>query len=137
MAGIEERRKIIRRRATVLGSTGSVGVNTLDVIDFATRRGDAEVAFEALTANSNVAVLAEQARKFRPRFVAIADQKLKGDLEDALRGEGIEIGAGPAAIEEAGARDADWVMAAIVGAAGLKPTLNAARRGAAPTGWWR
>ncbi len=131
MAGKDERRKIIRRRATVLGSTGSVGVNTLDVIDFAMRRGDAEVEFEALTANSNVALLAEQARKHRPRFVAIADQRLKVDLEDALRGEDIEIGAGPEAIEEAGARDADWVMAAIVGAAGLKPTLNAAKRGAA------
>jgi 1-deoxy-D-xylulose-5-phosphate reductoisomerase len=126
-----ERRRIIRRRATVLGSTGSVGVNTLDVIDFATRRGEAEVEIEALTANGNVKMLAEQARKFRPRFVAIADARLKGDLEDALRGEGIEIGAGPEAIEEAGAREADWVMAAIVGAAGIKPTLNAARRGAA------
>ncbi len=121
----------IRRRATVLGSTGSVGVNTLDVIDFATRRGEAEVEFEALTAGANVALLAEQAKKFRPRFVAIADERLKGDLKDALRGERIEIGAGPEAVEEAGARDADWVMAAIVGAAGLKPTLNAAKRGAA------
>ncbi len=129
--GSEQRRKVIRRRATVLGSTGSVGVNTLDVIDFASRRGEAEVEIVALTANSNVALLAEQAKKFRPRFVAIGDAALKGDLADALRGEDIEIGAGPAAVEEAGARDADWVMAAIVGAAGLKPTLNAARRGAA------
>lgn len=115
----------------MLGSTGSVGVNTLDVIDFAMRRGEAEVEIEALTANSNVALLAEQAKKFRPRFVAIADVRCKGDLQDALRGENIEIGAGAEAVEEAGARDADWVMAAIVGAAGLKPTLNAARRGAA------
>ena len=129
--GSGQRREVIRRRATVLGSTGSVGVNTLDVIDFATRRGEAEVEIEALTANNNVALLAEQARKFRPRFVAIGDPRLKGDLSDALRGEGIEIGAGPEAVEEAGAREADWVMAAIVGAAGLKPTLNAARRGAA------
>jgi 1-deoxy-D-xylulose-5-phosphate reductoisomerase len=129
--GSVQRRKVIRRRATVLGSTGSVGVNTLDVIDFASRRGEAEVEIEALTANSNVALLAEQAKKFRPRFVAIGDEALKGDLMDALRGEDIEIGAGPSAIEEAGARDADWVMAAIVGAAGLKPTLNAAKRGAA------
>ena len=127
----EQRRKTIRRRVTVLGSTGSVGVNTLDVIDFATRRGEAEVEIEALTANSNVALLAEQAKKFRPRFVAIGDETLKENLKDALRGEGIDVGAGPEAIEEAGARDADWVMAAIVGAAGLKPTLNAAKRGAA------
>ncbi len=127
----EQRRETIRRRVTVLGSTGSVGVNTLDVIDFATSRGEAEVEIEALTANSNVALLAEQAKKFHPRFVAIADESRKADLEHALRGENIEIGAGPEAVEEAGARDADWVMAAIVGAAGLKPTLNAAKRGAA------
>lgn len=115
----------------MLGSTGSVGVNTLDVIDFAVRRGEAEVEIVALTANSNVALLALQAKKFRPQFVAIADASLKGDLQDALRGEDIEIGAGPEAVEEAGAREAGWVMAAIVGAAGLRPTLNAARRGAA------
>ncbi|HBS30764.1 MAG TPA: 1-deoxy-D-xylulose-5-phosphate reductoisomerase, partial [Parvularcula sp.] len=113
-----QRREVIRRRVTVLGSTGSVGVNTLDVIDFARRRGEAEVEIEALTANSNVALLAEQAKKFRPRFVAIGDEALKADLADALSGEDIEIGAGPSAIEDAGARDADWVMAAIVGAAG-------------------
>ena len=120
-----------RRRITVLGSTGSVGVNTLDLVDFARKRGEAEVAVEALTANSNVALLAEQARKFRPRFVAIGDASKGQELKSALSGEGIEIGAGPEAIEEAGARDAGWVMAAIVGAAGLKPTLNAAKRGAA------
>jgi len=120
-----------RRRVTVLGSTGSVGVNTLDLIEFANKRGEAAVEVEALTANSNVALIAEQAKKFRPRFVAIGDASKKAALEDALRGTGIEIGAGAAAVEEAGARDAEWVMAAIVGAAGLKPTLNAAKRGAA------
>ena len=121
----------LRRRVTVLGSTGSVGVNTLDLIDFARARGEAEIAIEALTANSNVALLAEQARRFRPRFVAIGDASKKDELVAALGGLDVEIGAGAAAVEEAGARDADWVMAAIVGAAGLKPTLNAARRGAA------
>lgn len=121
----------LRRRVTVLGSTGSVGVNTLDLIEFANKRGEAAVEIEALTANSNVALLAEQAKKFRPRFVAIGDASKKAALEDALHGTGIEIGAGAAAVEEAGARDAEWVMAAIVGAAGLKPTLNAAKRGAA------
>ncbi len=121
----------IRRRVTVLGSTGSVGVNTLDLIDFAGSRGEAAVEIEALTAHSNVALLAEQARKFRPRFVAIGDASKKEDLKAALGGLDIEIGAGAEAVEEAGSRDADWVMAAIVGAAGLKPTLNAAKRGAA------
>lgn len=121
----------LRRRVTVLGSTGSVGVNTLDLIDFAGVRGEAEVEIEALTANSNVALLAEQAKKFRPRYVAIGDASKKDALREALSGFDIEIGAGPEAVDEAGARDADWVMAAIVGAAGLKPTLNAAKRGAA------
>lgn len=120
-----------RRRVTILGSTGSVGVNTLDLIDFATARGDADVEIEALTANGNVALLAEQARKFRPRFVAIGDASKTSDLRSALSGLDVEIGGGASAVEEAGARDADWVMAAIVGAAGLKPTLNAAMRGAA------
>ena len=119
-----------RRRITILGSTGSIGVNTLDLLDFAGQRGEAEIEIEALTANANVALLAEQAKKFRPRFVAIGDASLKGDLQDALAGEDIEIGAGAEAVEAAGARDADWVMAAIVGAAGLKPTLQAAERGA-------
>ncbi len=121
----------ISRRVTVLGSTGSVGVNTLDLIDFALARGEASIEIEALTANSNVALLAEQAKKYLPRYVAIGDVRKKSDLKDALQGTGIEIGAGPEAINEAGSRDADWVMAAIVGAAGLRPTLNAARRGAA------
>ncbi len=118
------------RRITILGSTGSIGVNTLDLLDFAEKRGEAKIEIEALTANKNVALLAEQARKFRPRFVAIADESLKDELKAALSGVDVEIGAGAAAVEEAGAREADWVMAAIVGAAGLKPTLKAAERGA-------
>ena len=118
------------RRITILGSTGSIGVNTLDLLDFAQSRGEAAIEIEALTANSNVALLAEQARKFKPRFVAVAREDLKEELRAALSDLDIEIGAGAAAIEEAGARDADWVMAAIVGAAGLMPTLRAAERGA-------
>lgn len=118
------------RRVAVLGSTGSVGVNTLDLIEFAARRGEVEVQFAALSANSNVELLAAQARKFKPQFVAIADASKKEELATRLAGLDVEFGAGDAAVEEAGARDADWVMAAIVGAAGLKPTLNAARRGA-------
>ncbi len=118
------------RRVTILGSTGSIGVNTLDLIDFAARTGDVEHKVVALTANKNVALLAEQARKFRPEFVAIADRTQKDDLNAALSDLDIEIGAGPEAVVEAAARDADWVMAAIVGAAGLHPTLKAAARGA-------
>lgn len=118
------------RRIAILGSTGSIGVNTLDLIDFSTRNGDAAHKVVALTANRNVALLAEQARKFSPEFIAIADPALKDDLAAAVAGLDVEIGAGPGAVIEAGARDADWVMAAIVGAAGLHPTLKAAERGA-------
>jgi 1-deoxy-D-xylulose-5-phosphate reductoisomerase len=119
------------RRITVLGSTGSVGVNTLDLLDFAARRGEAEIEVVALTANRNIELLAEQVRKFRPRYVAVADASLLVEARAALAGFDVEIGAGAAAVEEAAARDADWVMAAIVGAAGLRPTLKAAERGAA------
>ncbi len=118
------------RRITILGSTGSVGVSTLDLLDFALGRGEAEIEIEALTANRNVEALAEQARKFKPKFVAVADATKGDDLRSALSDTDIEVGAGPAAIEEAAERDADWVMAAIVGAAGLRPTLKAAMRGA-------
>ncbi len=118
------------RRATILGSTGSIGVNTLDLIEFASDQGEAEVDIVALTANRNLETLVEQAKKFRPDFAAIGDAALGDDLKSALAGTGIETGAGPDAIEEAAQRDADWVMAAIVGAAGLRPTLQAAKRGA-------
>lgn len=118
------------RRITILGSTGSVGVSTLDLLDFASEASEAEVEIVALTAHRNIDALVEQARKHRPEFVALADESLGGELKSALAGEGIETGAGPAAIIEAAERDAGWVMAAIVGAAGLQPTLKAAERGA-------
>lgn len=122
--------KLRARKITILGSTGSVGVSTLDLLDFAASRGEAEIEIEALTANTNVAALAEQARKFRPKFIAVADESLGDDLRAAVSDLDVETGAGKAAIEEAASRDAQWVMAAIVGAAGLKPTLKAAQRGA-------
>ena len=118
------------RKITILGSTGSIGVSTLDLLAFAADKGETEFEIEALTANSNVKALAEQARKFKPKFVAIADNSKVDELRSALAGTDIEIGGGGAAIIEAAARDADWVMAAIVGAAGLHPTLKAAERGA-------
>lgn len=121
----------LRRRLTVLGSTGSIGINTLDVVAHArTRYGEHAFAIEALTAQSSVQLLAEQARRFRPRFVAIADESYYGELKEALAGEDVEIAAGNDAILEAAARPSDVVMVAIVGAAALKPTLAAARRGA-------
>lgn len=127
-AGVSPRRK--SRKITILGSTGSIGQSTTDLLSFASAKGETEHQVVALTANRNIELLAEQAREFRPEFVAVADESLGDDLRAALSGLDIETGAGAAAVEEAASRDADWVMAAIVGAAGLKPTLKAAERGA-------
>jgi 1-deoxy-D-xylulose-5-phosphate reductoisomerase len=114
------------RTVTILGSTGSVGVNTLDLI----RRHPGAYAVEALTGNCNWQVLAQQALETRARFVAIGDDRYYAPLKEALAGTETEIGSGAEAVIEAAARNADWVMAAIVGAAGLAPTLAAIRRGA-------
>jgi 1-deoxy-D-xylulose-5-phosphate reductoisomerase len=114
------------RRVTVLGSTGSVGCNTLDLIE----RNRERYEIEALTANNNVALLIEQARRLRPRQAVIADEKHYATLKEALSDTEVEVGAGHVAVIEAADRPADWVMAAIVGAAGLRPTLAAVRRGA-------
>tara|TARA_R110002072_G_scaffold94912_9_gene209353 strand:- start:495 stop:1691 length:1197 start_codon:yes stop_codon:yes gene_type:complete len=116
----------VPRRVTILGSTGSIGCSTIDLIE---RDPDAYV-IEALTANRSVDALAAQARQFNARFVAVADPDCYGALKTAMAGTDAEIAAGPEAIVEAAARDADWVMAGIVGAAGLEPTLQAARAGA-------
>ncbi len=85
---------------------------------------------EALTANTNIEALAKLAREFDARFVAVADPKRLRDLKDALAGTNVECGAGESAIIEAASRPADWVMAAVSGAAGLKPALAAVDRGA-------
>ena len=114
------------RRISILGSTGSVGCNTIDLIE----RQPERYKIEALTANRNVALLAEQARRLRPRLAVIGDEARFGALKEALAGSGIELAAGPAALVEAAQRPAEWLMAAIVGAAGLEPTLAALRRGA-------
>jgi 1-deoxy-D-xylulose-5-phosphate reductoisomerase len=113
------------RNVTILGSTGSVGRNTVDLL----QRNKAAFAVEALTANRNANLLAEQARALRARFAAIGDPDHYRTLQDALAGSGIETGCGPEGLIEAARRPADWVMAGIVGAAGLAPTLAAIRRG--------
>ncbi|ACI98616.1 1-deoxy-D-xylulose-5-phosphate reductoisomerase [Rhodospirillum centenum] len=114
------------RSVTVLGSTGSVGSNTVELIEAYPER----YRTVALVARRNVAALAGQARRLRPEVAVVADEAHYADLKDALAGTGIAAAAGPAAVVEAAQRPADWVMAAIVGAAGLEPTLAAARRGA-------
>ncbi|MDI6837469.1 MAG: 1-deoxy-D-xylulose-5-phosphate reductoisomerase, partial [Rhizobiaceae bacterium] len=118
----------VPRRLTVLGSTGSIGTNTLDVV----RQLGGRDAFEimALTGNGNIELLAEQARKFGARLAVTADENRYAALKDALCGSGIAVAAGMSGLDEAAGLDADWVMAAIVGTAGLAPTLRAARRGA-------
>ena len=119
-------RKDVPRRITILGSTGSIGCSTIDLI----KRDPEAYKVEALTANRNVDALAEQARLLDAQFVAIGDPDRYEDLKLALSGSNAEAAAGPEAIVEAAARGADWVMAGIVGAAGLEPTLEAVRQGA-------
>ena len=114
------------RRVTILGSTGSVGRSTVDLL----LRNLERFEVEALTGNRNLDLLVDQAKRLRPRLAAIADPALGRALKGALAGTGIEAAAGPDALAEAAARPADWVMGAIVGAAGLAPTLTAIRRGA-------
>lgn len=129
--GIPDLDGIVRRRLSVLGSTGTIGVATLDVVrDARGRHGADAFPIEALTAKQNVALLAQQAREFRPRVAAIGDAMKMRELADALAGTGIEAAAGPEAVIEAAARPSDIVMAAIVGTAGLAPTFAAIARGA-------
>jgi 1-deoxy-D-xylulose-5-phosphate reductoisomerase len=114
------------RTVTVLGATGSIGDSTLDLI----RAEPERYRVEALTGNANIAGLAKLAREFNARFVAVADPARLSELRAALAGTDIESGAGESALIEAATRPADWVMAAISGAAGLKPALAAVDRGA-------
>ena len=113
------------RKIAILGSTGSVGQQTIDLIS---RNPD---AFDvvALTANKNVAVLAAQARLLHAGLAVVADEGQYQALKDALAGTETKVAAGAKAVEEAATIESDWLMSAIVGAAGLPGTLAAARRG--------
>ncbi|MGR3615819.1 MAG: 1-deoxy-D-xylulose-5-phosphate reductoisomerase [Paracoccaceae bacterium] len=114
------------RRISVLGATGSIGQNTLDLIS---RDRD---AFEvvALTGGANIAQLAQDAKAFGAELVVTAYDAYYQELRDAVAGTGIEVAAGAAALDDAAARSADLVMSAIVGAAGLAPGLKALEQGA-------
>jgi 1-deoxy-D-xylulose-5-phosphate reductoisomerase len=114
------------RRVTVLGSTGSVGCSTIDLI----KRAPQDFSVEALTAGRNVALLAEQAVTVGAKRAVIADPSLHGELKSRLAGKGIETAAGDQAVIEAAQAPSELVMAAIVGTAGLPATLAAVRRGA-------
>jgi 1-deoxy-D-xylulose-5-phosphate reductoisomerase len=115
------------RRISVLGATGSIGESTLDLIG----RNPSDYQVVALTGGRNVARLAQLAILHRTELAVIADPRCYAPLRAALAGTGIKIAAGEAALIEAAGLPADWVMAAIVGAAGLKPTLEAVRQGTA------
>jgi len=113
------------RRVSVFGATGSIGVNTVDLIE----RGGDMFETAALSGGRNVALLAEQARRLRADLAVTAYPECLAELRAALAGSGIESAAGPAALLDAADRPADWVMSAIVGAAGLPPGLRALRHG--------
>lgn len=122
---------VLGRHVTILGSTGSIGTSTLEVIRFAREHyGPNAFPLQALTAQRNVELLAAQAREMHPAVVVIGDAAMKPALAAALAGTDVEVLAGPDALIEAAQRPAEMVVSAIVGAAGLAPTLEAAKRGA-------
>jgi 1-deoxy-D-xylulose-5-phosphate reductoisomerase len=122
--------EVIRRNVTVLGSTGSIGVNTLDVIAHARKVYGADAfPLTALTAQSNVTLLIEQAKLLRPARAVIGDTTLYGELKAGLAGTGIEAEAGRDAVIAAASLPSDFVMVAIMGAAAIEPALAAIDRG--------
>ncbi|HQN51794.1 MAG TPA: 1-deoxy-D-xylulose-5-phosphate reductoisomerase, partial [Phenylobacterium sp.] len=114
------------RRVSILGSTGSVGVSTLDLFE----KAGTPVEVVALTAGRNVERLAEQARRWRPKLAVIENEAGLAELRDRLAGTGVETAAGASAVADAAAESAQWVMSSIVGFAGLAPTLRAVKGGA-------
>ncbi|WP_323991250.1 1-deoxy-D-xylulose-5-phosphate reductoisomerase [Nguyenibacter sp. L1] len=115
------------KSVTVLGSTGSIGCSTVDLLLQAPER----FAVDALVGGSNAVRLAEQARALRARHAVIADAARLAELRDLLDGSGIAVSGGRQAVIEAAARPVDWTMAAITGAIGLEPTLASVRNGGA------
>ncbi|KGM46800.1 1-deoxy-D-xylulose-5-phosphate reductoisomerase [Pseudooceanicola atlanticus] len=113
------------RRVTILGATGSIGQNTIDLI----ARDQGRFSVVALTGGQNIARLAADARALRAELAVTADPALLGPLREALAGSDVEAAAGPEALVEAARRPADWIMSAIVGAAGLQPGLAALEQG--------
>jgi 1-deoxy-D-xylulose-5-phosphate reductoisomerase len=113
------------RRVTILGATGSIGQNTIDLI----ARAPEDYAVEALTGARNVDLLAADAVRLRAKVAVTSEPSLYAALKDKLAGSGVAAAAGPEAVAEAAARPADWTMSAIVGAAGLVPGMEVLRRG--------
>lgn len=117
------------RRVSILGSTGSVGTSTLDLMAKAEAAGSMTFEVEALTAGQNHHLALEQAKRWRPRFMALQTAPSQ-DIKDAFTRLGVELAHGEEAIISAALRPVDWIMAAIVGVAGLRPTWAAASTGA-------
>ena len=115
----------MRRRISVLGATGSVGTSTLDLVE----RHPDRFEVVALTAATNAVALADCARRTGARLAVIADENKLSELRAALAGTDCRVAAGREAMIEAAAGDADWVMAAIVGCAGLEPVMAAVEAG--------
>jgi len=113
------------RAITILGATGSIGASTIDLI----KREPGRYRVVAVSARRNAAALAKIARDLGAQLAVVADHAAYSDLKDALAGTPTEAAAGEDALLEAAQRPADWVMAAISGAIGLKPTLAAIERG--------
>ncbi|MEE3044450.1 MAG: 1-deoxy-D-xylulose-5-phosphate reductoisomerase [Pseudomonadota bacterium] len=116
----------LKKSVSVFGVTGSIGTSTVDIL----KSHADKYSVDAVTAHRNVEALAQIARDLSAKFAVIGDPNLYDELCDALAGSGIEAGAGERALIDAAQRPSDIVIAAIVGAAGLKPTLAAIRRGA-------
>ena len=114
------------RSVSVFGATGSIGASTIDLI----KRSPERFRVEVVTAHRNVQALARIAREVGARMAVLADPAGFIELKDALAGTGIEVATGEAGLIEAAQHPVDWVMAAIAGSVGLKPTMAAIERGA-------
>ncbi|MDQ3139552.1 MAG: 1-deoxy-D-xylulose-5-phosphate reductoisomerase, partial [Pseudomonadota bacterium] len=114
-----------RRTISILGATGSVGTSTLDLVE----RSPDQFEVIALTAAKNVAALATAARRTNARLAVIDDEALLPELQQRLAGTDCRAATGRAALNEAAAGEAEWVMAAIVGCAGLEPAMAAVEAG--------
>ncbi|MEK6745715.1 MAG: 1-deoxy-D-xylulose-5-phosphate reductoisomerase [Pseudomonadota bacterium] len=115
----------MRKTVTILGSTGTIGQNTLKCIKLHPEK----FSLKALVARDNVELLAKQTKEFKPQLAVIANPAFYQELKSLLSGTGVEITCGEEAVIEAASLDADITMSAIVGAAGLKPTLAAIKNG--------
>lgn len=113
------------RSITLLGATGSIGASTLDLV----RRNPDDWQVEALTANCSAKELAALAREFGAKLAVVGDESCLAELREALSGSGIEAAGGAEALCEAARRPVDMTVAAIVGCAGLAPTMAAVERG--------